>query len=788
MSQPQNGGNGGGDGQGQGEYFTEEDVRRTSTTSTTRGRLPSLIELAESPLNPSRPVAEVPPPAAAAAAAEADIPPPTALGPITEQPPAIHPPQQTPQEPQVQPRRPSQQPDLVPHRQAPPPPPQTEARRIPFQPSRQESAIRLRRLRAPSESSRLGPPTVSGQRRPSHPQLGTPTQNAPAPLATTGRRRSSSEPQRPVSTHNWADDHPPNNMRKSTPLVPDHVGGEVPQPPPAHLSPINEDILDQPSIQVEPQHPGLRHQGTFRNLLPRRRRPENQLSPEEAQALAGQDTYDSRIVDFLDVIDPEVAALSSITNVQNSLFVPSLGRFVNRRPTYDLSQIPVIPPNLPGAYPPSQEDLRSIRTNRTATTATTTGEGEVEDERPDLRPSPPHVHSFSTVLTAPQYAILPKDATLEGWREEDIRMLNDYVRHMLHSKRSKFKQRMKAFGKYVRRPLGFLVTLYATLITLFGLAWVLFLIGWIYVGDKQLYAINVIDNVLVALFAIVGDGLAPFRAVDTYHMIFVARYHLKTIKLRNRLLVPLKDPNDVPLQNQAALDQADIERAPVDPHMTEVRHDDEFIPVLSEKSQARFVHHQKKLAKSHTFYKPHETGTHHAFPIGLLIAIVCLLDLHSCLQITLGTYTWSTDYRTRSSAVTTAVLCCSIAANCTAGLLITIGDRRTRKKDVLERLLKQELTAEVMHKMEKEREKKARQEAGETSTSGIMQPALQLTNKLRKSEDHGARKSMDHGTSKASSSESSRTERKESAGRFNPTVTAPPIRDQEKQGTQNDNE
>ena len=67
---------------------------------------------------------------------------------------------------------------------------------------------------------------------------------------------------------------------------------------------------------------------------------------------------------------------------------------------------------------------------------------------------------------------------------------------------------MKGFGKYVSRPLGFLVTLYATLITLFGLAWVLFLIGWIYVGDRQHYIINVIDNVLVALFAIMGDGLA----------------------------------------------------------------------------------------------------------------------------------------------------------------------------------------------------------------------------------------------------------------------------------------
>ncbi|KAK1779362.1 hypothetical protein QBC45DRAFT_136725 [Copromyces sp. CBS 386.78] len=748
--QPQNGGNGadgpGKDNQGhasQGEYFTEEDVRRSSTTST---RLPSLLELAESPQAAARPTA-------------ADIPPPTALSPISERPPVLH--------------QPSQQPDLVPHRPAPPPPTQqSQARTIPYQPARQESAIRLRRLRAPSESSRLGPPVISGQRRPSQPQ------DAPAPLATTtGRRRSSSEPQRPVSARTWADDQP--MMHKSTPLVPDRVGGEVPQPPAAHLPPINEDPLAQPSINVEPQHPGLRHQGTFRNLISRRRRAENEPSPEDAQAQAEQDIYDSRIVDFLDVIDPEVATLSSITNVQNSLFVPSLGRFVNRRPTYDLSQLPVLPPNLPATYPPSQEDVRAIRTTGTATTL---GEGEVEDESLDQRPQLPHVHSFSTVLTAPQYAILPKDATLEGWREEDIRMLNDYVRHMLHSKRSKFKQRMKAFGKYVRRPLGFAVTLYATLITLFGLAWVLFLIGWIYVGDKQLYVINVIDNVLVALFAIVGDGLAPFRAVDTYHMIFVARYHLKTIKLRKRLLVPLTDPNDVPLQTQAAIDQADLERAPVDPHMTEVRHDDEFIPVISEKSQARLVHHQKKLAKSHTFYKPHETGTHHAFPIGLLIAIVCLLDLHSCLQITLGSYTWSTDYRTRSSAVTTTVLCCSIVANCTAGLLITIGDRRTRKKDVLERLLKQELTAEVMHKMEKEREKKAKQEAGEPV--GIMQPALALTKKFRNSEDNGARKSIDHGTSKASSSESSRTDRKEAAGRFNPTVSAPSIQDQEKQGAQ----
>ena len=34
--------------------------------------------------------------------------------------------------------------------------------------------------------------------------------------------------------------------------------------------------------------------------------------------------------------------------------------------------------------------------------------------------------------------------------------------------------------------------------------------GWISVGAKKDYIVNVVDNVLVALFAIIGDGLAPF--------------------------------------------------------------------------------------------------------------------------------------------------------------------------------------------------------------------------------------------------------------------------------------
>lgn len=200
--------------------------------------------------------------------------------------------------------------------------------------------------------------------------------------------------------------------------------------------------------------------------------------------------------------------MSSITNIQNSLFVPSLGKWVKRRPTFDLDWI---------RRPTGEARSESESPEPTLE--------ELQEEETTVRPGARGRRlSLRSTTAGPNFAVLPHGVSLEGWSEEEVAELNDHVRHMLHSRRSKFKRNLKAFGKYVRQPLGFFVTLYATLITLFGLAWVLFLIGWIYVGQRQLYIINVIDYVLVALFAVVGDGLAPFRAVDTYHMIFIAHY------------------------------------------------------------------------------------------------------------------------------------------------------------------------------------------------------------------------------------------------------------------------
>lgn len=225
--------------------------------------------------------------------------------------------------------------------------------------------------------------------------------------------------------------------------------------------------------------------------------------------------------------------------------------------------------------------------------------------------------------------------------------------------------------------------------------------GWINVGGKQLYVINVIDNILVALFAIMGDGLAPFRAVDTYHMIFIAHYTFLTWKIRSKRQLPeLKDKNDLPSQREKD----------VDVEFGNTPKEDQFeYSVLEPRQQLRLMHHQAKFAKSHTFYKPHETMTHHAFPLRILIAIVVLLDCHSLLQMALGACTWSMETPgQRPFALTTVILCCSITCNISGGVLIMIGDRRARKKDIVERLFRQELTEEAMKKMEKRKIKEER--------------------------------------------------------------------------------
>lgn len=158
---------------------------------------------------------------------------------------------------------------------------------------------------------------------------------------------------------------------------------------------------------------------------------------------------------MLIIADPEVQTLTSLTNVQNSLFIPNLGRFVNRRPTYNLQRAQsennsleeinrILAPALEAQAAGGPQRLQRTETQGTTATMAT-------------------LATIDSTLSDSRYAVLPHGTSLEGWSKEDKKEMNDHVRHMLHSKRSKFKRSMKGFGQYVRRRK--FVTFYKTLDT-----------------------------------------------------------------------------------------------------------------------------------------------------------------------------------------------------------------------------------------------------------------------------------------------------------------------------------
>ena len=189
-------------------------------------------------------------------------------------------------------------------------------------------------------------------------------------------------------------------------------------------------------------------------------------------------------------------------------------------------------------------------------------------------------------------------------------------------------------------------------------------------------------------------------------MCFIAHYHHLTWRLRRERSLPeLHNRSDLPPAQPG--NNADIEKQ-------------EF-SVLSAEQQKKLEHHQKKFSKSHSFYKPHETTTHQAFSLRLLVAIVVLLDCHSLLQISLGACTWGIDYHTRPFAITTVILCCSIACNITAGILISVGDHRSRKKDVIEKMFRQQLTEEAIQKVERKKRKELKKDLARKGLSSELE-------------------------------------------------------------------
>ncbi|RMY40418.1 hypothetical protein D0866_01285, partial [Hortaea werneckii] len=310
---------------------------------------------------------------------------------------------------------------------------------------RAPSSIRIRRLPSSNLSQDSRPPA----QRLAQDEGGAYSDQAETP----GRRRSSSAPQRYSAAGNQQSlQQQYENNRLSRQLT----VGDAP-----HMSTINEGQQLQPSsrnqtpFREQPETPGEPYtpsvsMGTPGSEMPPSERVASGVpAMTEAADAARQnrglkrfrtntgasgrargpmrdepahDEYQADVVGLLDLLDPEVRTLGTLTNVQNSLFVPDLGGLINRRPTYELT--------------PRRTDIEARPRTRAGTRASqrpqnsrlkTMKEGEATGESNDIEMQPAQRKtSISSQLSDSHYAVLPHGVDLEGWEQEDIDELNDH--------------------------------------------------------------------------------------------------------------------------------------------------------------------------------------------------------------------------------------------------------------------------------------------------------------------------------------------------------------------------
>ncbi|KAJ8086745.1 hypothetical protein PM082_005568 [Marasmius tenuissimus] len=257
------------------------------------------------------------------------------------------------------------------------------------------------------------------------------------------------------------------------------------------------------------------------------------------------------IVEHLEVIDPQVATVSHLTNAANSILIPPLAWY-SRKPVVMLSD------PAPSAGDPER-----------------------------------------------------------GFEDSLDRHVDDVMR-----RRDKIRRTLLGVWSFLKTPMGIITGIYGFLVVFWGAAIVLFLAKIINLhdADKQGFWVEVSSQVVNGLFTITGIGLMPSRIMDTYRVSKIYHYKRLTRNLRKKAGLPqLYDPDDLP-----------------DP-----AYDPNYVHVLTDEQQKDLHRQQRKFQYSQTWYRPHGTETHRAFPIKYALIICCLNDGNSIFQAMLCACMWS---------------------------------------------------------------------------------------------------------------------------------------------------
>ncbi|KAI9618706.1 hypothetical protein KEM48_006591 [Puccinia striiformis f. sp. tritici PST-130] len=304
----------------------------------------------------------------------------------------------------------------------------------------------------------------------------------------------------------------------------------------------------------------------------------------------------------------------------------------------------------------------------------------------------------------------------------------------LNNRKTQFIRLAKGVRAFIVTPIGIIFTIYGILVVFWGAALVLILLGWLKITPQSNYRIwvEICSQVLNGLFTIPGIGLFPSRIIDSWNIGVILHYARVIWKRKGRK--NLEDPNDLipskPLSSTSPLEinhhrtnnptSKDDEDPTHSDHEIQLQEEeeernlrtsptgseeeledeevniidnssgiedvwkDEQEIVLNENEINRLRNSQESLCKSQTWYRPHSSATHYAFPIKWAVLILLLNLGNSIFQAALCAVMWGLKYSTRPAWTTATFMALSFSCGISSGILIwRIGLKTTKKEKVI---------------------------------------------------------------------------------------------------------
>ncbi|KIK68038.1 hypothetical protein GYMLUDRAFT_36853 [Collybiopsis luxurians FD-317 M1] len=273
---------------------------------------------------------------------------------------------------------------------------------------------------------------------------------------------------------------------------------------------------------------------------------------------------------------------------------------------------------------------------------------------------------------------LPTTDCAQGDIERGQSLLEDSLdRHVddVMRRRDKIRRILKGVWSFLKTPLGIITGIYGFLVVFWGAAIVVFLLKIInfHNANTQGFWVEVSSQVVNGLFTVTGIGLIPSRVLDTYRIGKIYSYKRRTRELRRKAGLPqLFDEDDLP-----------------DPI-----YDPNYVHVLTDEEQRDLHRQQTKFHHSQTWYRPHGTETHRAFPIGHALLICCLNDGNSIFQIMLCGTMWGLNRFERPAWSTGCLIPLGFLCGIGSAAVIAFGSAKTKRTAEVEKRLKAALASD----------------------------------------------------------------------------------------------